>query len=154
MKPLLEYLKISNIKKASKKHSNIPDGYVDLGLPSGTLWAENNVGAKEPGGVGWWYNGINANSGHIPAKEGVIPTEEQFNELVQNCSKLIAVNSRVIQLIGPNGNRISFPCFSTGDFWVEGRMGPKLAIYNKNLIFRTEVYSENYDSHLRLVINP
>ncbi|MBQ0029005.1 MAG: hypothetical protein KBT32_01050 [Bacteroidales bacterium] len=30
-------------------------GYVDLGLPSGTLWATNNLGATKPEGYGSYY---------------------------------------------------------------------------------------------------
>lgn len=39
--------------------SNVPDAnghdYVDLGLPSGTLWATMNVGATSPEGIGHFY---------------------------------------------------------------------------------------------------
>lgn len=36
-------------------NQNVPEGYVDLGLPSGLLWAECNVGATTPEGYGNFY---------------------------------------------------------------------------------------------------
>ena len=35
--------------------TTIPDGYVDLGLPHGTLWATCNIGATTPEGIGNYY---------------------------------------------------------------------------------------------------
>ena len=34
---------------------NIPEGAVDLGLPSGTLWADRNIGADSPEGYGDYF---------------------------------------------------------------------------------------------------
>ena len=34
---------------------DVPDGYVDLGLPSGLLWANCNIGATTPEGYGDFY---------------------------------------------------------------------------------------------------
>lgn len=33
----------------------VPEGYVDLGLPSGLLWADCNMGATTPEGYGYYY---------------------------------------------------------------------------------------------------
>ena len=33
----------------------LPEGFVDLGLPSGLLWAECNLGATSPEGYGYYY---------------------------------------------------------------------------------------------------
>lgn len=33
----------------------LPPKYVDLGLPSGTLWADRNVGAAAPEAIGGYY---------------------------------------------------------------------------------------------------
>lgn len=33
----------------------VPDGYVDLGLPSGTLWATTNIGADSPTSKGYYF---------------------------------------------------------------------------------------------------
>ena len=130
-------------------------GYVDLGLPSGTLWATCNVGASSPEDYGhyfawgetelkgdftWetykWCNGSSwtmtkyctKNSyGTIDNKTELepeddaaqvnwgpswrMPTEEQINELMSNCShELTAVNGVNGMLVtGPNGNSIFLP---------------------------------------------
>lgn len=36
----------------------LPPKYVDLGLPSGTLWADRNVGAAAPEAIGGYYAGV------------------------------------------------------------------------------------------------
>ena len=47
---------ISNNRKEIKVVSNeVAEAYVDLGLPSRTLWANKNVGAKRPEDVGFYY---------------------------------------------------------------------------------------------------
>ena len=47
---LLTYSSAVNIQEAANGHE-----YVDLGLPSGTLWATCNVGASVPAGVGDYF---------------------------------------------------------------------------------------------------
>ena len=51
-------------------HSSVNHEYVDLGLPSGTLWATMNVGASSPedyGAMGHIRNGLSI----VPAAIGV-----------------------------------------------------------------------------------
>ena len=43
------------IVSCKKDSHNVPDGYVDLGLPSGLLWATCNLGATTPDGYGNYY---------------------------------------------------------------------------------------------------
>lgn len=49
--------KNSGNDKSGTSHSGIADGHewVDLGLPSGTLWATCNVGATNPEDYGDYY---------------------------------------------------------------------------------------------------
>ena len=42
-------------KKAVRSSKPIPNGAVDLGLPSGTLWADRNIGANSPEGYGDYF---------------------------------------------------------------------------------------------------
>ena len=42
-------------KKAVRSSKPIPNGAVDLGLPSGTLWADRNIGANRPEGYGDYF---------------------------------------------------------------------------------------------------
>lgn len=75
--------------------------YVDLGLPSGTLWSND-------------YEKENGETLYLPygkAAKYAIPTEEQWNELLQNCEwnyKYIDSTTRKYDCIGPNGNFITF----------------------------------------------
>jgi len=72
----------------------IPAGYVDLGLPSGTLWKANN----EPG-LYMYLTAKNRFDGHLPS-------DKQFYELFANCScKWLENGCRVT---GPNDNSIFF----------------------------------------------
>lgn len=86
------------------------DGYVDLGLPSGTLWATSNVGAQNPWEYGdyfaWGevtpkevYGGATYTYGDSPTTLDAahdaatvnmgsnwrMPTKEEFQELIDNC---------------------------------------------------------------------
>ncbi len=60
----------------------IDEEYVDLGLPSGTLWATCNVGAENP-----WDYGNTYSCHEIPngGTEWRSPTKEEFQELKNNC---------------------------------------------------------------------
>ena len=75
--------------------------YVDLGLPSGTLWSAD-----------FEFDGDETS--YLPYDEADrydIPTKEQCNELLKLCQwefKYINSTSREYTCIGPNGNHIVF----------------------------------------------
>lgn len=75
--------------------------FVDLGLPSGTLWASD-----------FELNGDETI--YLPYEEAErydIPTKEQFNELLESCQWEFAYidrNMRQYACVGPNGNHIVF----------------------------------------------
>lgn len=152
----------------------IPE-YVDLGLPSGTLWATCNLGAETPEGYGdyfaWgestaksvfdWsiydycngtYNtltkycnmsqyGNNGFTDTLTVLEGSddaatvnlgpnwrIPTKEEFDELIANCTRQWSSINYVdgMYFIGPNGNKIFMPAF--GVLYDEGEYTPIFGI--------------------------
>lgn len=78
-----------------------PDGYLDMGLPSGTHWYYN--------ATGWWdyytYSELNA---MIPGKDkgAAIPTEEQWNELRQYCKW--EWDGAGFNVDSKNGNKLGF----------------------------------------------
>lgn len=110
--------------------------YVDLGLPSGTLWATCNVGAKKPEELGNKYAwgetkvkveytdenyslkdltipDISGNSQYDTARvhwggSWRMPTIEEIEELVNNITAEYIVYNQVhsVQVTGPNGNSI------------------------------------------------
>jgi hypothetical protein len=79
--------------------------YVDLGLPSGTLWADRNVGADSPEKFGDCFTWDDA----IEEIDG-IPSIEQFQELM-TCAHVWATVRNVEGLLftGPNGNTLFVP---------------------------------------------
>ena len=74
----------------------IPAGYVDLGLPSGTLWKDKD----EDGGF-YDYDQALAKFGSN------LPTKEQFEELKNSCKW--TWNGSGYNVVGPNGNSIVLP---------------------------------------------
>ena len=80
--------------------------YIDLGLPSGTLWATCNVGANKPEEYGVYCT-------HDDAMElGVtLPTKEQIEELIKECISVWMKQNGVNGCLftGPNGNTLFLP---------------------------------------------
>lgn len=110
--------------------------FVDLGLPSGTLWAEKNLGAETPNAYGNYYswgeikqkssfyehtytkpNILNvAGTQHDVASTLIggnakLPSHTHFNELIKECKWEWTENNSVsgYSIIGKNGNRIFLP---------------------------------------------
>lgn len=72
----------------------LPKGYVDLGLPSGTLWKDVNENYK------WTY------SDAIDRFGNQLPTKEQYEELIKHCQWNRLDDSDYYTIVGPNGNTI------------------------------------------------
>jgi len=107
--------------------------YVDLGLPSGLLWAKCNVGADEETSIGDYYScgcGAQKYRGtndwykgrtNVPAANDTavqvmgggwrMPTKDEFQELIDNCNYLkITTGTHGIKLTSKiNGNYIFIP---------------------------------------------
>jgi len=111
---------------------------IDLGLPSGTLWGDRNIGAKTPSDFGGLYawgevktkdnysshtyveqlkpGGNITGTGRDVAtaelgSEWSMPTEEQFRELLTECKwywKTVNGHNGY-EIVGKNGNRIFMP---------------------------------------------
>ncbi len=75
--------------------------FVDLGLPSGTLWSAD-------------YETDGEEVKYLPYEDAErydIPTKEQFSELLESCQwefTYIDTTSRKYTCIGPNGNHVVF----------------------------------------------
>lgn len=104
--------------------------YVDLGLPSGTLWAVD-------------YEKEGNDIIYLPydkASQFDIPTEEQCNELLSLCRwESIGINSYSgkFDCVGPNGKIITFK--STGFYKVDSKD------CHQNIYFWLKDQSENLD---------
>lgn len=84
-------------KNSSNK--NVPAGYVDLGLPSGTLWKDSNE------------------SGYFTYDEAMtkfgeeLPTSEQWQEILSYCKWKWSSADKGYRVISPNGNEILIPAW-------------------------------------------
>ena len=93
--------------------------YVDLALPSGTLWAESNIGAKSPEEFGEYFCFFDLFYEDNPTWNGTgaTPTLENWEELIAHCSgewtSLNGVNG--YRFTGSNGNSIFLPAAGCGD---------------------------------------
>ena len=74
----------------------VPAGYVDLGLPSGTLWKEKN----EAGGLYTYEQAVSKFANKLP-------TKEQLEELKNSCQW--TWNGSGSKVVGPSGNSIVLP---------------------------------------------
>ena len=76
-------------------------GYIDLGLPSGTLWKDKN----EPGG--WRHKKLSPFRSWVSdGNGGHLPSVEQLTELKDRCRWTWVGNG--YQVTGPNGNKIIY----------------------------------------------
>ena len=102
----------------------------DLGLPSGTIWADRNLGAKTAMSDGnnfyysynvepWFkFNCTKLDSTIIDTESNIVaeqlgngwglPSVKDFTELIKSCS--FYRQDRGYKVVGPNGNSLFFPC--------------------------------------------
>lgn len=81
--------------------------WIDLGLPSGTLWAKTDVETQISFGSAIRTYGI------------LVPSKEQAEELQQCCSREWDPVTKTLIIKGPNGNSISFYCpYDDTMFWL------------------------------------
>jgi hypothetical protein len=126
------------VKSVKKAAAPIEDPkLVDLGLPSGTKWADRNMGARSSSSGGGYYAFGETSEKQLYkrdnytfkaditdiagteydaatkkyGKDWSIPTSQQWQELIDNCSqKLIMVNKQLcVKFTAENGNSIILP---------------------------------------------
>lgn len=94
----------------------IPQGYVDLGLPSGTLWkTKNEVREEFPNRDAYWLN-----SAAAVEFGNQLPTIEQLDELRNACQWIWMGNG--YKVVGINGESIFLPA-AGGEMQKYGRPG-------------------------------
>lgn len=118
--------------------------YIDLGLPSGTLWATCNIGASRPNDHGWYFawGETSVKSHYSPDNYSLVsvgntrdlydsedvamlmlggkwrmPTDSEFQELMDKCEWAWEKyrNTQGCRVTGPNGNSIFLPAASFKD---------------------------------------
>jgi hypothetical protein len=128
--------------------------YVNLGLPSGTLWANVNDA-----------NGLTTYEDAVAKFGKQLPTKKQFTELREKCEWQNLKNGGY-KVVGPNGNYITFPltgfinCTGEflnankfGDYWTSTTDGTdeayRVAFNEKNIIIA--LHPKCYARAIRLV---
>lgn len=112
----LEREEQERLRKELKRQELLAQGYVDLGLPSGTLWKNQNEG------------GDNARYTYDYAMDkfgNKLPTKQQLEELKNKCTWTWIGNG--YKVIGPNGKSITLPAagyrYCIGDVYGVGSFG-------------------------------
>ena len=95
---------------SSVNYRTIPQGYVDLGLPSGTLWKNANEGGDY---ARYTYDEA------VDRWGSKLPTKEQLGELRDKCTWTWTGNG--YKVTGPNGNSITLP--AAGRHYCDGDVG-------------------------------
>lgn len=81
--------------------------WVDLGLPSNTLWAMNDLDEE-----------MSFESAK-KAFDAYLPSVSKIAELREHCTRVWDDNAQALVFTGPNGNSISFPCKkSNKSYWL------------------------------------
>lgn len=104
-------LDINTNKKTSTIIDNSGHNYVDLGLPSGTLWADKNIGASSQTDMGTVYtsgNRLDKKPEELWGGSWHTPTVAQIEELFENTT-VEFISGDCCKFTGPNGNYIILP---------------------------------------------
>lgn len=109
------------------------EGYIDLGLPSGTWWKVNPESTTEI-----YFSSVQNRS--------LLPTRRQAEELIQYCQWKRSGHGLVA--IGPNGNSISFPATYTFKDWGKTKYSAHYFISEQGSVMRF------FDSSSDLSIGP
>ena len=91
-------------------------GFVDLGLPSGTLWKDKNEGKKRSLGP-HYYGEIYSYDQAVNKFGNKLPTKEQFEELKNSCqwTWLGSEDYGGYKVVGPSGESIFLPAAGRSD---------------------------------------
>lgn len=92
------------VTDSKDRQALLKEGYVDLGLPSGTLWKNRDE------------RGNYDNYSEVVKKYGKnLPTKQQAEELINNC-KWKMIGTGLFTATGPNGNEITFDARSRSGY--------------------------------------
>jgi len=125
---------------------DVEEEYVDLGLPSGTLWKATN----EPNPADPEYNFFTYDEA-VAAFGGNLPDHIQMDELIINCQWTIDEVNNTAIATGPNGNTLTLPrngkrsC--NGTLYVDGTKGSywSSTAIDDEYAYRFEIdYSDEY----------
>ena len=84
--------------------------WIDLGLPSGTLWADVNVTNPLDGSPYWTWDDL-MDSGYASS----VPTQEQFQELTETCRWTWDDTRKGVTAKSASGKTLFFPALGSCD---------------------------------------
>ncbi|MBO7234891.1 MAG: hypothetical protein J6V13_07905 [Paludibacteraceae bacterium] len=117
-KEIATKLSDKTIAEQLKIESYLAQGYVDLGLPSGTLWKNSNEGGDN---ARYTYDEAVSKFGNN------LPTYQQLRELKDKCTWTWIDIGGGCRVTGPNGNSITLPAAGNrrcnGDVYLVGAKG-------------------------------
>ncbi len=134
---------------AVKSKIQVPAVFIDLGLPSGTKWAECNIGASSEWEFGNYCTTTEADTYYVPS-------QIQAEELMAQC-EWTWVEDSGYKITGPNGNSICLPaagfCDNSGKLYGSKEFGAYW-IDNSGHDSRTSHNTANRTSHYALHYAP
>lgn len=127
--------------------------FIDLGLPSGTLWATEN----EPGfNYLKYWDAVHKYFIDGAFQEEILPSQKEWTELFENCKK--EWDHEKLVIIGPNGNKIYLQADGDsinggqgifGHYWTSSydceHKGYALAVHFDRTCFTTQLRAEVFD---------
>jgi hypothetical protein len=136
---LQAFIKTYNKKKSSTNTSqstmNKP-AYIDLGLPSGTLWRSSNE------------EGLYTFDEAVKKFGNKLPSIKQIDELVKSCTWTFDGKSNSMRATGPNGEYILFPM----DGYVSCQ-GIEYGKYSKGCYWSSKKYGDDYAQWLKISLD-
>ena len=145
-------------KEIERKAELLRQGYIDLGLPSGTVWKNANEGGDDA---------LYTHDEAVSRFGNQLPTKQELEELKNKCTWTWTGNG--YKVTGPSGNSIVLPAAGScnehgyvwdlgacGRYWSSTRHNSDKAWYlffNSSDIGMIDYNNRNYEQSVRLVQN-
>lgn len=149
-----ELVKATALNIAEIERLLIKEQFVDLGLPSGKLWAKENI------------EGYSTYDEAVKTFGENLPSREAFKELKKECKWRWDAERKGMVVTGPNGNSIFLPASGyrygssvddvgcDGHYWSSSRSDEFFAYnlyFNRDEVYPDVNHSRSYDYSVRLI---
>ncbi len=138
------------VRPVCNQKTTCENGFVDLNLPSGTLWGSCNIGSESPEKYGTYFNWTNNPVQEVWESDVFTPTKEDRDELASFCTYSVEYLNDVkgARYTGSNGNSIFLPFAG----YCQGSSGPyKVGVGGQ--YWTVTPYGENSGAHWILAAN-
>lgn len=117
--------------------------YIDLGLPSGRLWATENASIDDNTIDGKTYFNFNE---AVKTFGNMLPSEKAWKELFNQCSRKWNKRRKGWVLTGPNGKTLFLPADGFL-YWIDGISGYYWSSTRSSRKYARSVYFSDFDVH-------